>query len=194
MFIFNCWQIRVFLVSTLSSKNSPVLNAQEIQEALQRLAGEIFRNNNNIDDLVLVGIQRGGVHLADRLSRILDEKFSRQIPVGRLDVNMYRDDLSQRAAPPVHPTSIPFDITGKAVVLVDDVLFKGRTVRAAMDALNDFGRPRCIELAVLIDRGHRELPIRADFIGKAVSTAPSDKVDVRLREDGDAEGVFLICA
>lgn len=107
---------------------------------------------------------------------------------------MYRDDLSQRAAPPVHPTSIPFDITGKAVVLVDDVLFKGRTVRAAMDALNDFGRPRCIELAVLIDRGHRELPIRADFIGKAVSTAPSDKVDVRLREDGDAEGVFLICA
>jgi len=181
-------------VSTLSSKNSPVLNAQEIQEALQRLAGEIFRNNNNIDDLVLVGIQRGGVHLADRLSRILDEKFSRQIPVGRLDVNMYRDDLSQRAAPPVHPTSIPFDITGKAVVLVDDVLFKGRTVRAAMDALNDFGRPRCIELAVLIDRGHRELPIRADFIGKAVSTAPSDKVDVRLREDGDAEGVFLICA
>ncbi len=181
-------------MSTLTSKNNPVLNAQEIQEALQRLAGEIIHNKNNSDDMVLVGIQRGGVHLAERLSLIFKDKFSRQIPVGTLDVNMYRDDLNQRAAPPVHPTLIPFDITGKAVVLVDDVLFKGRTVRAAMDALNDFGRPRCIELAVLIDRGHRELPIRADFVGRAVSTGPLDKVDVRLREDGDAEGVFLVCA
>jgi pyrimidine operon attenuation protein/uracil phosphoribosyltransferase len=191
---FNCYQTQAFFVSTLSSQNSPVLNAAEIQEALQRLAGEIVHDKNNSEDLVLVGIQRGGVHLAERLSRILNEKFSRQIPVGHLDVNLYRDDLGQRAAPTVHPTSIPFDITGKAVVLVDDVLYKGRTVRAAMDALNDFGRPRCIELAVLIDRGHRELPIRADFVGKAVSTGPGDNVDVRLREDGDAEGVFLVCA
>lgn len=178
----------------MSSQNNPVLNAAEIQEALQRLADEIIRNKNNSDEMVLVGIQRGGVHLAERLSKIFSDQFSRQIPVGSLDVNMHRDDLSQRAAPPVHPTRIPFDITDKSVVLVDDVLFKGRTVRAAMDALNDFGRPRCIRLAVLIDRGHRELPIRADYIGKAVSTGPSDKVDVRLREDGDAEGVYLVCA
>lgn len=183
-----------FALSTMSSQNNPVLNANEIQEALQRLADEIIRNKNNSDEMVLVGIQRGGVHLAERLSKIFSDKFSRQIPVGSLDVNMHRDDLGQRAAPPVHPTLIPFDITGKSVVLVDDVLFKGRTVRAAMDALNDFGRPRCIRLAVLIDRGHRELPIRADYIGKTVSTGPSDKVDVRLREDGDAEGVYLVCA
>lgn len=181
-------------MSALSSQLKPVLNAEEIQEALQRLASEIIHDKNNSENLVLVGIQRGGVHLAERLSRILNEKYARQIPVGSLDVNMYRDDLGQRAAPTVYPTSIPFDITGKAVVLVDDVLFKGRTVRAAMDALHDFGRPRCIELAVLIDRGHRELPIRADFVGKAVSTESKDNVDVRLREDGDAEGVFLVCA
>jgi pyrimidine operon attenuation protein/uracil phosphoribosyltransferase len=164
-----------------------ILNAAAIQRALTRIAHEIAERNENGAAVVLVGIPEIGDGLAHRLSAILSEIWRLPVPVGILDVTMHRDDLDHRLAPKVHPTVIPFDVTGKTVVLVDDVLFSGRTTRAAMDALNDFGRPKKIQLAVLIDRGHRELPIKADFVGKNVPTALSEKVRVRLdlpqRED-----------
>jgi pyrimidine operon attenuation protein/uracil phosphoribosyltransferase len=159
--------------------SSVILNAQAIQRALTRIAHEIAERNENSGEVVIVGIQRGGVPLAQRLSALLANIWSQPVPTGSLDVSMHRDDLSHRAAPDVQPTVIPFDITNKTVVLVDDVLFSGRTIRAAMDSLNDFGRPKRIQLAVLIDRGHRELPIKADFVGKNVPTALGEKIIVR---------------
>jgi pyrimidine operon attenuation protein/uracil phosphoribosyltransferase len=131
------------------------------------------------------------VVLAERLRDLLAGVWGKPVPIGQLDVSMHRDDLNQRAAPDVHPTVIPFDITGKTVVLVDDVLFSGRTTRAAMDALNDFGRPKRIQLAVLVDRGHRELPIKADFVGKNLPTAHDESVIVRLDEAGHTDQVVL---
>lgn len=157
-----------------------ILNDAAIQRALQRLAHEVAERNEHSRQVVLVGIQRGGVPLAQRLTQALANIWGHVVPTGQLDVSMHRDDLDRRAAPNVQPTVIPFDVTGKTVVLVDDVLFSGRTVRAAMDALNDFGRPTCIQLAVLIDRGHRELPIKADFVGKNVPTSPKENIHVRL--------------
>jgi pyrimidine operon attenuation protein / uracil phosphoribosyltransferase len=168
-----------------------ILNASAMQRALTRIAHEIAERNEAGSDVVLVGIQRGGVPLAQRLGTLLTGIWGQLIPTGSLDVSMHRDDLDQRAAPNVQPTVIPFDVTGKTVVLVDDVLFSGRTIRAAMDALNDFGRPRRIQLAVLIDRGHRELPIKADFVGKNVPTARTESVRVRLAERGDGDEVVL---
>jgi pyrimidine operon attenuation protein/uracil phosphoribosyltransferase len=156
-----------------------ILNAQAIQRALTRIAHEIAERNEISGEIVVVGIQRGGVPPARKLSALLAEIWGHPVPTGELDVSMHRDDLGQRAAPQVHPTVIPFDITGKTVVLVDDVLFSGRTIRAAMDSLNDFGRPRRIQLAVLIDRGHRELPIKADFVGKNVPTSLDEKIIVK---------------
>ncbi len=168
-----------------------ILNAPAIQRALTRIAHEIVERNEASGDVVVVGIQRGGVPLGQRLSRELSGIWSQPVPVGSLDVSMHRDDLDRRVAPNVQPTVIPFDVTGKTVVLVDDVLFSGRTVRAAMDALNDFGRPRRIQLAVLVDRGHRELPIKADFVGKNVPTAHTEDVRVRLTEMGGADEVVI---
>jgi pyrimidine operon attenuation protein/uracil phosphoribosyltransferase len=159
-----------------------LLDAAAIQRALTRIAHEIAERNEVGAEVVLVGIPEGGVPLAQRLGKILSEIWKHYVPTGSLDVSMHRDDLDQRAAPTIHPTVMPFDVTGKTVVLVDDVLFSGRTTRAAMDALNDFGRPRKIQLAVLIDRGHRELPIKADFVGKNVPTAANEKVNVRIGE------------
>ena len=130
-------------------------------------------------------------HYRARLSGLLAGIWGQPVPTGKLDVSMHRDDLDQRVAPHVRPTVIPFDVTGKTVVLVDDVLFSGRTTRAAMDALNDFGRPRRIQLAVLVDRGHRELPIKADFVGKNLPTAHTEAVIVRLGEKTDADEVIL---
>ena len=170
---------------------STVLNAQAIQRVLTRVAHEIAERNENSREVVLIGIQRGGVPLAQRLSQLLRHLWSHDVPTGSLDVSMHRDDLGHRVAPNVHPTEIPFDVTLKTVVLVDDVLFNGRTIRAAMDALNDFGRPRRIQLAVLVDRGHRELPIKADFVGKNVPTALSETVRVRLEEPGAEDAVVL---
>ena len=129
--------------------------------------------------------------MAERLAALLTQISGKQIPVGTLDVAMHRDDLGKHGLPDVHPTQIPFDITGSTLVLADDVLFSGRTVRAALDALNDFGRPRRIQLAVLIDRGHRELPIKADFVGKNVPTSLSERIDVQWRHDHPEEGVYL---
>lgn len=161
------------------AETSVILNSQAIQRALTRIAHEIAERNETSSEIVVVGIQRGGISLANRLSGLLGEIWKHLVPTGQLDVSMHRDDLGQRAVPNVQPTIIPFDITGKTVVLVDDVLFSGRTIRAAMDSLNDFGRPKRIQLAVLIDRGHRELPIKADFVGKNVPTALNEKIIVK---------------
>jgi len=163
-------------------ESTVILNDDAIRRALTRIAHEIAERNEVGADVVLVGIPTGGVPLAQRLGKILAEIWKHAVPTGNLDVSMHRDDLEQRAAPKIHPTVMPFDVTGKTVVLVDDVLFSGRTTRAAMDALNDFGRPEKIQLAVLIDRGHRELPIKADFVGKNVPTAANEKVHVRIGE------------
>jgi pyrimidine operon attenuation protein/uracil phosphoribosyltransferase len=169
-----------------------ILDAVAMQRALARIAHEIAERNEVSADVVLVGIPTGGVPLARRLGSLLSEIWKQPVPVGTLDVSMHRDDLDQRAAPKIHPTVIPFDITGKTVVLVDDVLFSGRTIRAAMDALNDFGRPRRIQLAVLVDRGHRELPIKADFVGKNTPTALDEKISLRLVEaDAPRDEVIL---
>jgi pyrimidine operon attenuation protein/uracil phosphoribosyltransferase len=159
-----------------------ILDATAIQRALTRIAHEIAERNEPSAEVALVGIPIGGDHLAARLAKILSSIWNHAVPVGILDVAMHRDDLDDRVAPTVHPTEIPFDVNGKTVVLVDDVLFSGRTTRAAMDALNDFGRPKKIQLAVLVDRGHRELPIKADFVGKNVPTAPGEKIIVRENE------------
>jgi pyrimidine operon attenuation protein / uracil phosphoribosyltransferase len=159
-----------------------ILDAGAIQRALTRIAHEIAERNEKSAEVVLVGIPQGGVPLAQRLEKILAEIWQHPVPTGSLDVSMHRDDLDHRAAPKIHPTVMPFDVSGKTVVLVDDVLFSGRTTRAAMDALNDFGRPKKIQLAVLIDRGHRELPIKADFIGKNVPTAANETIVVQIGE------------
>ena len=173
------------------SESTVILNEAAIQRALVRIAHEIAERNELGREVALVGIQRGGVPLAERLSRVLAGIWGHVIAAGKLDVSMHRDDLDRRVAPDVQPTEIPFDITGKTVVLVDDVLFNGRTVRAAMDALHDFGRPKHIQLAVLVDRGHRELPIKADFVGKNVPTSLSENIHVRLDEPGRPDEVVL---
>jgi pyrimidine operon attenuation protein/uracil phosphoribosyltransferase len=164
------------------SEDIVILSTTALERALRRMAHEIAERNELAKDLVLVGIQRGGVFLAQRLGVLLNDILGQAIPTGALDVSMHRDDIGTHAAPNVHPTVIPFDVTGKTVVLVDDVLFSGRTTRAALDALNDFGRPQRVQLAVLIDRGHRELPIKADFVGKNVPTSLRERVNVQLKE------------
>jgi pyrimidine operon attenuation protein/uracil phosphoribosyltransferase len=162
-----------------------------MHRALTRIAHEIAERNENSSEVALVGVQRGGVLIAQRLGQILGEIWKQPVLIGSLDVGMHRDDLDHHAAPHMHPTVIPFDVTGKTVIIVDDVLFSGRTTRAALDALNDFGRPRRIQLAVLIDRGHRELPIKADFVGKNVPTSVSETIDVRLCEMEGEDAVSL---
>jgi pyrimidine operon attenuation protein/uracil phosphoribosyltransferase len=175
----------------MMTQKSLLLDARAVQRTLTRMAHEIAEKNADDPELVLVGIQRGGAFLAHRLEPILASVMNRPVPMGVLDVSMHRDDLDNQIAPEVRPTNIPVDITGKTVILIDDVLFSGRTTRAAMDALNDFGRPRRIQLAVLIDRGHRELPIKADFVGKNVPTAANESIDVQFKEAGGDDVVYL---
>jgi len=173
------------------SEPTVILDAQAIHRVLTRIAHEIAERNASSADVVIVGVQRGGIHLADRLAALLGGIWGHVVPVGCIDVSMHRDDLDQHAAPNIQPTVMPFDVTGKTVVLVDDVLFSGRTTRASLDVLNDFGRARRIQLAVLVDRGHRELPIKPDFVGKNVPTSAQEEIDVRLREDGGDDVVLL---
>ncbi len=164
-----------------------LLDPAEIRRAVTRIAHEILERNKGAGSVVLVGIAARGDDLARRLATEIARIENVRVQVGALDITFYRDDIGMRAeAPEVHETRIPFDISGTTVVLVDDVLFTGRTIRAAMDALVDFGRPRAIQLAVLVDRGHRELPIRADYVGKNVPTRRDEDVQVRLKEvDGE---------
>ena len=171
-----------------------IMNQEGMGRALSRIAHEILERNRGAGDLLLVGIQRRGVPLAQRLSARLDDIEGAKVPVGSLDINLYRDDLRERKRPRVRVqrTVLPVSIQDQRVVLVDDVLYTGRTIRAALDALNDFGRPTQVQLAVMIDRGHRELPIRADYVGRNIPTARNEIVAVRLDEiDGGDEIVLL---
>ena len=156
------------------------MEAGDVSRALRRMAHEITERNHGLDAVVLVGLVTGGVALAQQLARLLGEIEAVTPPVGRLDVSFYRDDIALRRVMPHGVTNIPVELTDRIVVLVDDVLFTGRTVRAALDALNDHGRPRAVQLAVLVDRGHRELPIRPDFVGKNLPTARDEEVQVGL--------------
>jgi pyrimidine operon attenuation protein / uracil phosphoribosyltransferase len=169
-----------------------VLDARDISRALTRIAHEILERNKGAHDLVLLGIPTRGVPLAERVAAKIASVEGIDIPVGSLDITMYRDDLRMRPARTLLPTEIPSEgIDGKVVVLVDDVLFSGRTIRAALDAMNDVGRPRTVRLAVLVDRGHRELPIRADFVGKNLPTSLVESVKVRLAEFDDVDSVTI---
>lgn len=170
-----------------------IIDAKGIKRALTRIAHEIVEKNKGTDNLVLVGIRTRGVPLARRLAARIKEFEGIEIPVGILDITLYRDDLSTIANQPiVHQTEIPFDITGKKIVLVDDVLFTGRTVRAALDALVDLGRPKAIQLAIMVDRGHRELPIRADFVGKNLPTSRNEVISVNLKEIDGSDKILLL--
>jgi pyrimidine operon attenuation protein / uracil phosphoribosyltransferase len=169
-----------------------LLDKKDIERIIIRMAHEIIERNKGAQSLCLVGIQRGGVHIAKRLAAKLREIEGRGMPVGSLDIALYRDDINVRKEQPVvRRTQVPCEINNKKVVLVDDVLFTGRSIRAAMDAIMDFGRPAAIQLAVLVDRGHRELPIKADFVGKNIPTSLHETVTVQLEEDGLEESVVL---
>ena len=161
------------------------MDAAALQRALRRMAHEIIERNGGTEGLVLIGLQIGGVFLAERLAALLGEIDGRLVSCGSLDVAMHRDDIGLRPVMVQAPTVISVDLTGRTVVLVDDVLYTGRTVRAALDAVCDFGRPRAVQLAVMVDRGHRELPIRADYVGKNLPTRSDEMVDV------SADGVVL---
>jgi pyrimidine operon attenuation protein/uracil phosphoribosyltransferase len=168
-----------------------VLDDKDISRALTRITHEILERNRDASDVVLLGIPTRGVHLARRIAARMSEVEGREITAGALDITMFRDDLRLKPARALEHTDIPDDIDDKIVVLVDDVLFSGRTIRAALDALNEVGRPRAVQLAVLIDRGHRELPIRADFVGKNLPTSLSESVKVALVETDDNDGVAI---
>jgi pyrimidine operon attenuation protein/uracil phosphoribosyltransferase len=168
------------------------MSADELRRATVRISHEIVEKQAGTQDLCLVGIQRRGVPLAQRIAAAIHEHESVEIPVGALDITFYRDDLSMIAQQPVvKGTSLPFDLNGRTIVLVDDVLYTGRTIRAALDALMDFGRPAVVRLAVLVDRGHRELPIRADHVGKNVPTSREESVRVHLAEVDGQDGVEI---
>ena len=176
-----------------SAEGRVVLDARDITRALTRISHEILERNKGAGDLVLLGIPRRGVPLAHRIAGRMSTVEDHDVPVGSLDMTMYRDDLRLKPARTLMHTEIPGDgIDGKVVVLVDDVLYSGRTIRAALDALNDVGRPRAVQLAVLVDRGHRELPIRADFVGKNLPTSDAERVSVRLTEIDDDGGIDAV--
>lgn len=169
------------------------MDAQEMSRALSRISHEILERNKGSQDLVLVGIRTGGVYLAQRLVKRIQQIEQRDIPVGELDITLYRDDLSIRKdQPEIRKTTIPFNISDLKIVLVDDVLFTGRTIRAALDGLMDLGRPAEIQLAVLVDRGHRQLPIRANYVGKSIPTSREEDVQVFFEELGQLDRVSII--
>jgi len=170
-----------------------ILSSKDIEKKLIRISHEIIENHNDIDNIVILGIHNRGVPIAQRLKKNILQITNIEIPLGSLDITFHRDDFRERLLiPEIRETNISFSLDDKVVVLVDDVLYSGRTIRAALDEINSFGRPSLVRLAVLIDRGHRELPIRADFIGKNIPTNSGEHVDVRLQESDNEEGVFLI--
>lgn len=173
-------------------KKNVIMDAEAMRRAIVRIAHEIIEKNKGVENIILVGIRTRGVPLAQRIAREIENIENVKVPVGFLDITLYRDDLSTLDYNPVvHGTEIESDISGKVIVLVDDVLYTGRTIRAALDALIDMGRPKAIELAVLIDRGHKELPIRADFVGKNVPTAQKEIIDVALNESDKTDEVII---
>ncbi len=169
-----------------------VMDADDIRRAVTRIAHEILERNGGTDNLAIIGIQTRGSFLARRVAGVLEGIEGVQVPVGILDITLYRDDLQTIAEQPVvNESDIPFDVQGKAIVLVDDVLYTGRTVRAALDEIVDFGRPRSVQLAVMVDRGHRELPIRADYVGKNVPTASTEIISVMMTEKDGSDEVLI---
>jgi pyrimidine operon attenuation protein/uracil phosphoribosyltransferase len=168
-----------------------VMNGQDIRRAVRRIAHEILERHRGAESVVIVGIHTRGVHLARLLGDLIAEFEAVSVPVGELDIGEYRDDRELRPTPPGRETAIPIDISGRSVIIVDDVLYTGRTVRAALDALSDIGRAHQTELAVLVDRGHRELPIRADYVGKNLPTSQEEVVRVRLEPLDPDEGVWV---
>ena len=168
------------------------MNEDDIRRALTRIAHEIVERNKGIQNLLLVGLQRRGVPLAERIGGLINEFEGHPIPVGALDVSLYRDDLSRRVRPSLLPTSLPLDVEGSSVVLVDDVFYTGRTARSALNALMDLGRPASVQLAVMVDRGHRELPIQADYVGKNFPTGKNEEIRVRVDEIDGCNEVLLV--
>jgi len=174
----------------LARKN--VLTKEEIDRAVTRMSHEILERNKGSEDLVIIGVRTRGYALAERIAQAINRIDGVTLPVGALDITLYRDDLSLVSEQPImHKTEIDFDIEGKAVILVDDVLYTGRTIRCALDALVDFGRPKTIQLAILVDRGHRELPIRADYVGKNLPTSQNELVQLNLEEIDKEDSVFI---
>ncbi|MCX5833829.1 MAG: bifunctional pyr operon transcriptional regulator/uracil phosphoribosyltransferase PyrR [Deltaproteobacteria bacterium] len=175
------------------SKKRVVMDSAGIDRSLTRISYEILEKNKGVEDLVIIGIQKGGVFLAERIREKICRIEDTKVPMGKLDITLYRDDLlTSSKKPRMGKTDIPFSLDNKKVVLVDDVLFTGRTIRAAMDALIDFGRPKLIQLAVLIDRGHRELPIRADFVGKNLPSSLWEEVNVSVSTDKAKDEVVIL--
>ena len=178
-----------------TKEKAQLMSASEIDRTLVRLAHEILERTEDLDKLAFIGIRRRGVPLAQRLGKKIKDLERREIPVGELDINLYRDDLSTVGERPVHnATSIDFDVVGKDIILMDDVLYTGRTVRAAIEALFDYGRPERVQLAVLADRGHRELPIRPDYVGKNLPTSRAERVNVRVAELDGSDQVTISVA
>lgn len=173
-------------------KKNVIMDADAMRRAIVRISHEIIEKNKGVENVVLVGIRTRGVPIAERIAETIERIENAKVPVGMLDITLYRDDLSTLAYNPiVHGTEIDLDLTGKVIILVDDVLYTGRTIRAALDAIIDMGRPKAIQLAVLIDRGHRELPIRADFAGKNVPTSHKEAVNVSLAEEDGVDEVAI---
>jgi pyrimidine operon attenuation protein/uracil phosphoribosyltransferase len=173
------------------AEQNVLLSANALKKTLIRIAHEISEHNEDTEDVVVVGIQKGGVPVAARIAQLLEEIWKHDVSYGSLDVSLHRDDLDQKPQGKIEPTNLPFELNGKTIVLADDVLFSGRTVRAALDALYHYGRPKCVQLAVLVDRGHRELPIKANFVGKNTPTSLQEHIDVRLKETHDEDVVYI---
>jgi pyrimidine operon attenuation protein/uracil phosphoribosyltransferase len=176
----------------MNEQVTKVMDENEIRRAITRIAHEIIERNKGVDNLVVIGIQSRGVPMAQRLAKLLSEIECVEVPLGSLNVALYRDDFNTRPARTISATEIPFDITDKRVILVDEVLYTGRTTRAALDALMDLGRPAVVQLAVLVDRGHRELPIRADYVGKNLPTSRRESVDVHWVETHGEDAVMIV--
>ncbi len=173
-------------------QQTKIMDGEAVERALKRIAHEIIERNKGCENLCIIGIRRRGVPLAERLCNNVSAIEGKKPPMGMLDITLYRDDLSQEFVDPViNATDIPFSVTGKKIVLVDDVLYTGRTVRAAIDALISLGRPSCIQLAIMVDRGHRELPIRGDFVGKNIPTSHEERVFVKIPEIDGEGGVYI---
>lgn len=174
-------------------KSVLVMDAKTVERALIRIAHEIVEKNKGAENMAVIGIKNRGEYLAQRVARLIEKIEKVQIPVGLMDITLYRDDVQTKLQQPlVQKTEILFDVVDKVIILVDDVLFTGRTIRAALDQIIDFGRPKCIQLAVLVDRGHRELPIRADYVGKNIPTAKRELVKVKIKEVDGEDSVSII--
>jgi pyrimidine operon attenuation protein / uracil phosphoribosyltransferase len=173
-------------------EKASILNPEDLERVIKRISHEILERNRGSEDLVIIGLRKRGVPLARRIADRIESFEDKKVDFGKLDISFYRDDFGMKIKSEIEKTEIGFDITDKNVILVDDVLFTGRTIRAALDAIIDLGRPRSIQLVVLIDRGHRELPIRADYVGKNVPTSCNELVMVKLKETDGEDGVILI--